>query len=182
MNMRGGLILPDAISIAAEQWASIWPTSILPHRCCAADCRLSIRAITSSTVSLSYRFFIATPKYVLNGGNHSICPERTRGVQFGFEQFPRLPVAQSVSPRSGHPVSSLNCSVLGRRSELDRHLLIPSNPSMDARSRNPVIHCMHAERNRDQIPCRESACAQSQVALRRIPPRNASHARDEHSL
>ena len=61
--MRGGLFFPDAMSITAEQWASIWPTSILPHRRCAANYKMLIRAMTSSTVSLSYRFFIKTPKH-----------------------------------------------------------------------------------------------------------------------
>src|SRR3984957_12064029 len=60
--MRGGLVGPGGISIAAEQCAIIFSSSIFPHCRSVAGCSLSIRATTSSAVSCSNRFLILPPK------------------------------------------------------------------------------------------------------------------------
>src|ERR1051326_4008508 len=60
INIRGGLICPEAMSRAAEQCAIICATSIFPHCLGELACNLSMREITSSAASGSNRFFIIT--------------------------------------------------------------------------------------------------------------------------
>ena len=56
--MRGGNFWPAATSIAAEQCASIWAGSILPHCRCAESCKLFMRRIISAASAGWNKVFI----------------------------------------------------------------------------------------------------------------------------
>jgi hypothetical protein len=57
-KLRGGDFSPAAIAIHAEQCASIWVTSILPHRRSLSGVRRSSRSFISSAAAISKRSFM----------------------------------------------------------------------------------------------------------------------------
>lgn len=78
MNVRGGDRRPAAISIHAEQCASICAAFMLPHWRALSGRRCVSRFLSSSTVVASKRFFIPLPPLPVLG---DLGPRNTAAVQ-----------------------------------------------------------------------------------------------------